>query len=74
MNLIKIVTIAQVASAVLLIISILMQQRGSGLSGTFGGDGSGMYSTRRGIERALFIATIVFAIIFIGVSAYRILL
>ncbi len=69
---IKIITIVQVISAVLLIFSVLMQQRGSGLSGTFGGDG-GMYSTRRGVEKMLLIATIVFAIIFIAISAVRIL-
>lgn len=69
----KITTIVQVISAVLLIFSVLMQQRGSGLSGTFGGDG-GMYSTRRGVEKLLLIATIVFAIIFIAISAVRILI
>lgn len=73
MNLINIITIIQIISAVVLIVSILMQQRGSGLSGTFGGD-SGMYSTRRGIERLLFITTIIFAIIFVAVSGARILI
>ena len=73
MTLIRLLTIVQVVSAIVLIFSILLQQRGSGLSGTFGGD-SNMYSTRRGIERSLFIATIIFAVIFIAVSVARILI
>ena len=50
-----------------------MQRRGSGLSGTFGGGGDSTYSTRRGVEKILFMATIVFAIIFFGASIARIL-
>ena len=70
---IKIITIIQIISAALLTVSILMQRRGSGLSGTFGGTDS-MYSTRRGAEKMLFIATIVIAVIFFGASIAHILL
>ncbi|MEK7506857.1 MAG: preprotein translocase subunit SecG [Patescibacteria group bacterium] len=66
-------TIIQTILAVLLIAAILIQQRGAGLSGTFGGEGS-VYSTRRGIEKIIFIATIVLAILFFGFSIARILL
>ncbi|MEK7507293.1 MAG: preprotein translocase subunit SecG [Patescibacteria group bacterium] len=66
-------TIIQTILAVLLIAAILIQQRGAGLSGTFGGEGS-VYSTRRGIEKIIFIATIVLAILFFGFSIVRILL
>ncbi len=59
----KFVTIIQVISAVLLIIGILFQQRGVGLGSAFGGEGS-MYRTKRGIEKGVFIATIVFAVLF----------
>lgn len=69
----NIATIIQTVSAVLLIFSILMQRRGAGLSGTFGGEG-GVYSTRRGIEKFLFGATIVLGVIFLGSSLVRILL
>lgn len=65
--------IIQTILAVLLIAAILIQQRGAGLSGTFGGEGS-VYSTRRGIEKIIFIATIVLAILFFGFSIARILL
>lgn len=65
-------TIAQTVIAALLIITILLQQRGTGLSGALGGDGS-TYSTRRGAEKAIFIATIVLAILFVAVSVARII-
>ncbi len=68
----KYLTIIQTILAVLLIAGVLIQQRGSGLSGTFGGEGS-MYSTRRGAEKMIFVGTIVVAILFFGVSIARIL-
>lgn len=67
------ITIIQLVLATLLITAILLQQRGTGLSGAFGGESS-VYSTRRGIERILFIGTIVIAILFFGVSITRLLL
>jgi preprotein translocase subunit SecG len=61
------IKIAQVASAVLLMIAILLQNRGAGLGGVFGGTG-GVYLTKRGLEKKLFIATIALALIFILLS------
>jgi protein translocase SecG subunit len=63
----------QVGSAVLLIITILLQQRGQGLGSGIGGTGM-EYSTKRGVEKGVFSATIVFAILFIGVSVARLVL
>jgi len=45
------------------VIAILMQQRGSGLGMAFGGEGN-VYRSRRGIEKILFVATIVVAVLF----------
>lgn len=67
------ITIIQLILAALLIAAILLQQRGTGLSGAFGGEGS-VYSTRRGIEKILFSGTIVVAVLFFGVSIARLLL
>ena len=58
-----IINIIQIIVSLLLIIGILMQQRGGGLSTVFGGDGS-VYRTRRGVEKIVFIATIVLAVLF----------
>lgn len=68
-----IITIAQIVLAVLLMAGVLVQQRGSGLSGAFGGEGN-VYSTRRGAEKFIFVSTIVSAVLFIAVSLLRIIL
>ncbi|MBI2626827.1 MAG: preprotein translocase subunit SecG [Parcubacteria group bacterium] len=65
--------IAQIIISILLIAAILLQQRGGGLSGVFGGESS-LYSTRRGIEKTIFISSIVLTVLFIGVSIARLLL
>lgn len=59
----RILLIAQAVSGVLLAVSILLQNRGSGLGGAFGGDFGGYY-TKRGFERFLVYATVVLAIVF----------
>ena len=53
-----------VGSAVLMIISILLQQRGASLGAGFGSSGE-LYTTRRGIDKNLFEVSIIFAVIFI---------
>lgn len=61
-------SIAQIIISIVLIILILLQERSSGLSGVFGGGESGFYQKRRGLEKMIFFATIIFVIAF-GVSA-----
>ncbi len=56
--------IAQIIVAVLLIISILLQQRGTALGSAFGG-GGGFYATRRGIQQKLLWATCILGALFI---------
>ena len=58
-------TIAQIILSVLLMFSILLQQRGAGLGAGFGGD-SALYTTKRGAEKLLYHATIIIGIIFVG--------
>ena len=65
-------TYAHILISVLLIAGILLQQRGGGLSSTFGG-GMMEYSTKRGAEKIFFYATIVLAVLFLAVSVLRIL-
>lgn len=65
----QILKIVQLIIAILLMLSILLQNRGAGVGGVFGGGGGGgNFSVRRGLEKKLFIATIVLAIIFIVIS------
>lgn len=58
-------SIIQIVVSVLLVGAILLQQRGVGLGAAFGGEGN-MYRTKRGIEKSLFYATIVLAVLFLG--------
>lgn len=62
--------IIQIGTAALLSVIILLQQKGAGLSGVFGGGGN-IYATRRGVDKILHYLTIVIAIIFFGVSLLR---
>jgi preprotein translocase subunit SecG len=55
--------IGQIIVSIGLIASVLLQARGTGLSGAFGGD-SAVYRSRRGVERRLWQFTIVLAILF----------
>ena len=56
--------IVQIILAIMLIVSVLMQNRGAGLGEVFGGSG-GVYLTKRGLEKKLFIATIIIATLFL---------
>ena len=57
---------AQITLSILLIASILLQQRGSNLGGAFGGDNfSAAFHKRRGAELFLFRASIVLGILFV---------
>jgi len=53
--------IIQIIISGLLIITVLLQQRGAGLGSAFGGEG-GFYRTRMGIEKILLVSTIVLAV------------
>lgn len=56
--------IVTVGSAALMILTILLQQRGSTLGAGFGSSGE-LYTTRRGFDKNLFDVTIVLAVIFV---------
>lgn len=68
MDLSKILSISQIVISVLLVVSILLQQRGAGGSAITGGSGGSAYYAKRGFEKILFYATIVLAVIFIASS------
>ena len=60
-NTLEIITLV---SAILIILLILVQQRGASL-GSGSGSSSELYTTRRGLEKSLFVTTIVFVCIFV---------
>lgn len=59
-----ILQILTVGSAVLMVVCILLQQRGASLGAGFGSSGE-LFTTRRGLDKNLFEATIVLAVIFV---------
>lgn len=56
--------LVQLIISVCLISAILLQIKGQGLGGIFGGSDSGIYKTRRGAERTLFNLTVVLVVLF----------
>ncbi len=71
-NLQQTLNLIQLGVGVILVIFILMQNKGVGLSNVFGGSGT-IYRTKRGLEKWLFYSTIVLAIIFVGLSMAAVL-
>lgn len=57
--------IVQIILSVLLMASILLQKRGSGLGAAFGGDGA-LFRSKRGLEKKLFYATILLALLLLA--------
>ncbi len=68
-----IINIIQIVLAVLLIVTVLLQRQGSGLSGAFGGEGE-FHHTKRGAEKYLFVATVILSILFFGTALANIVL
>lgn len=60
----EILQIVMMGSAILLILAILLQQRGASLGAGFGGS-SELYTTRRGLDKNLFEVTIILAVVFV---------
>lgn len=60
-------TIIQMVMAVFLVVSVLLQTSDSGLGGIWSGGGE-TYTTKRGLEKTLFYATILVVAAFICLS------
>jgi preprotein translocase subunit SecG len=60
---------AQIVLSLLLILGIVLQQRGANLGGAFGGDNfASTFYKRRGAEKFLFQATIIIAVLFVAAA------
>ena len=64
-TMITILPYIQLTLSILLIVAVLMQRSASGLGGAFGGGFDGGFTTRRGVEKTLFNATIGLAVLFV---------
>lgn len=64
MNIDSILQLITVVSALLMMLAILLQQRGATLGAGFGSSGE-LYTTRRGLDKNLFEVSIIFATVFV---------
>ncbi len=69
----KVINIAEIVIAISLIVSILVQNRGAGLSSTFGGDFGG-YHSKRGFEKFIVVFSSVLAVVFIILAIISLIL
>ena len=69
----NILTITELVVGILLIVAIMLQQKGSGLGAAFGG-GNAVYNTKRGADLFLHKATIILSLIFFGVGLLAVIL
>lgn len=61
----RILLISQIIVSVLLVVFILLQQRGTALGSAFGSEGGGFYGTRRGIQQKILWGSVVLGALFI---------
>ena len=65
--------VVQIIISIVIIGLVLLQAKGSGLGGIFGGDG-GVARTRRGVEKSLYQITIGLAVVFFILSLIAVIL
>lgn len=69
----KAINIIEIVISILLMLAVLVQNKGTGLSETFGGQGA-VYQTKRGAEKFIFYATIILGILFAGLAFANLLI
>jgi preprotein translocase subunit SecG len=67
------VDIALIITSIALIVSVILQNKGTGLGGLTGGDSGGVFTARRGIEKTLFWVTIVLSVLFFALTITAVL-
>ena len=65
---IRILLIIQVIISIVIVVSVLLQNRAEGLGSMFGGGGGEVFRTKRGLERFLYYGTIILTILFASLS------
>ena len=64
--------IIQIVIAIIIIGLVLLQQRGAGLGSAWGGS-TLSYSTKQGAEKAVFLLTILFTVLFVALALVNLL-
>ncbi|BCX15932.1 MAG: hypothetical protein KatS3mg098_161 [Candidatus Parcubacteria bacterium] len=70
----NIISIAQLVISLILIVLVLLQERGGGISETFGGQEGGFSTRKRGLEKWIYLATLFFLFLFAAVSLANLLI
>lgn len=70
----KLLSILQIISAVLLILLVLLSNQGTTIGGAFGGGENQVWRSRRGAEKLIFTLVIIFGTIFVGLAIANIVL
>ena len=70
----QILNIALIVTSIALVAAIILQSKGAGLGGLTGNDMGGVFTARRGIEKALFWITITFSVIFFVLAIITVVL
>jgi len=65
--------IAQIIISAALVIIILLQTKGGGMGGVFGGTETAVYKTRRGVEHTIFNITIGLSIAFFVITILNVI-
>jgi preprotein translocase subunit SecG len=63
-----------ILTSIALVASIILQSKGAGLGGLTGSDAGGVFTARRGVEKTLFVVTIVFSVLFFGLAITLVIL
>ncbi len=66
--------LAQIVTAIAVIVLCLLQAKDAGLGSMFGGGDMGVYKTRRGAEKTMFNATVGLGIFFLLLAVATVLL
>lgn len=64
MSIADILPVVTIVTSVLMVLCILLQARGASLGAGFGSSGE-LFTTRRGIDKSLYEATIVLSVVFV---------
>lgn len=60
----RILNIALIVTSIALVAAIILQSKGAGLGGLSGTEMGGVFTARRGVEKALFWITVIFSVVF----------
>lgn len=70
----EILPFLQIIISVFLVIVVLLQQGGAAMGAAFGQGGEEFHSEKRGVEKSLYISTIVLGVVFIALALLNVLL